>query len=129
MYKEVAYKLATELRSGKYPQGKGRLCADGRYCALGVLCELAIKEGVDIKTATIRYAQTEDWEFVREYDGETSGVPDSVIEWAGMRHWNIFGGIKDLHPNIISPDIAILSDLGRPFDWLADLIEEHYEKI
>jgi hypothetical protein len=37
MDKDIKEKLVRALRSGKYPQGRGTVYADGEYCVMGVL--------------------------------------------------------------------------------------------
>lgn len=39
MNKEIKQKWINALVSGKYQQGKGKLCRDNKYCCLGVLAE------------------------------------------------------------------------------------------
>lgn len=40
MNQEIKQKWCEALRSGKYEQGTGELCANNRYCCIGVLCEI-----------------------------------------------------------------------------------------
>jgi hypothetical protein len=44
--KELAIKWVAELRSGRWPQGKGFLNMNGRFCCLGVLCEVMVQAGL-----------------------------------------------------------------------------------
>jgi hypothetical protein len=65
----------SELESGKWKQGTGRLACETdtgtEYCCLGVACELAVREGI-----------------IEAYDGNAcnlySGRPGKVREWLGL---------------------------------------------
>lgn len=103
------------LRSGEFPQGKDVLCrvspAGDTYCCLGVACEVAIANGLDIGTATRRWA--------KRYDNEDLILPQVVADWYGL-------GSRD--PMLIhgeSRDIAsIWNDSARlDFEEIAKAIE------
>lgn len=53
MNKKIKKLWVSALRSGKYKQGKHRLCHGGpqgvKYCCLGVLCDLAVKNGKTLR--------------------------------------------------------------------------------
>lgn len=85
MNPEIKAQWITDLRSGEFEQGTGQLhyeSTDGkqRYCCLGVLCRLAQKAG--IVTPQIE-GDPGDGYMVR-YDGATSMLPNSVVDWAGL---------------------------------------------
>jgi len=127
MNKDIADKWVAALRSGKYSQTVGRLCADTSdeglaetsYCCLGVLCDLHAKE-------------TGGGEWVGYEYFCDSGVgfeipPDEVVKWAGANSPNpevpVRLGYRPL-------TIAELNDAREwSFDRLADLIERHWEKL
>ena len=74
------------LRSGAYVQGTGylkRTMSDGscQHCCLGVLIEVAIKDGVKLHTRAIR---DEYGCHVHEYDFLTGGLPNAIVNWAGL---------------------------------------------
>jgi len=64
---------AAELKSGKYKQGRNKLCKDGKYCCLGVACEAAIKRGVKLK---VEYDDG-----YKLFDDSTAVLPRPVINW------------------------------------------------
>lgn len=126
MNKEIADKWVAALRSGKYSQTIGRLCADTSdegqaetsYCCLGVLCDLHSKETG--KGEWFGYCYRCD-------SGNGFEVPpDEVVAWAGMKDANPVYTTKPIANNTI----AQLNDNAEwSFGWLADLIERHWEKL
>lgn len=109
------------LRSGKYLQGRNRLCQPGKtgllFCCLGVLCEIAVQNG--IINPPIRKESGE----VR-YDGDMFDLPRSVKFWAGMNNVDVkidgwFSGSKD-RPHTLGS----INDAGIGFERIAELIEQ-----
>lgn len=119
---EIKERWVSELRSGNYEQGKIALKSvddDGvtRYCCLGVLCEMAVEAGV-IKSERVTKNQGL-WAFGNY---QTSGMPDEVMEWAGM------SGLSDLgHGPWGDASLSGRNDRGHPFPEIADFIEENIE--
>lgn len=121
------------LRSGEYPQGRGKLCrltADGtrEYCCLGVLAELAAEDG--IVAARVESSGGGVLYVGPGADREENYLPEAVVRWAGLAHVN---------PRVRVVDRALLNDTdgfgdarglanlndGRAsFATIADLIEE-----
>ena len=92
------------LRSGKYKQGRDKLCnLQNQYCCLGVLCEVAgipkVKED-DLLT----------------FDGCTAALPPSLVEKVGL--YDHFGQSKDS-----MSCLSHLNDNGTPFSEIANLLE------
>lgn len=61
MKRKLRDKWVAALRSGKYPQGHGRLSrktADGtsKFCCLGVLCEVLVDEGL-LEREYVKYGE------------------------------------------------------------------------
>lgn len=84
MNQEVKAQWIADLRSGKYPQGRGALRnSDGTFCCLGVLCEIAVDNGVLVRTELFKY---------RDADQRTiAGTLDDsslMLEWAGLELGN-----------------------------------------
>ncbi len=99
----------TALRSGKYPQGIGRLNSNNRFCCLGVLCELAVEAKVCEKEEYRSAYAT--------YSGHGGLLPKSVEEWAGLTAST---------PTIDEVTLTYYNDsLKFTFNQIADLIEKH----
>ena len=81
MNQEVKTLWTGALRSGEFTQGKNYLDADGKQCCLGVLCILAVRAGVDVSVRTGLSG-------IVYYDDEAEFLPQSVMDWAGLGHWN-----------------------------------------
>lgn len=142
MKAEIHAKWIEELRSGKYRQGSGDLhyigysrAEDGtpapseeRFCCLGVLCEMAVEAGAveaEYGRSAVAYGG----------DGETTYLPDAVIEWAGLRYEGerqyTGSPVEEARGILISsPDgraqsrsLAVMNDSGVPFDEIADVIQ------
>lgn len=137
MKKSIANKWVKALRSGKYTQIKNNLTDGVGHCCLGVLCELYIKDTKDnIKDDTC-------------YDGETELLPPCVMKWAGMVYDDAEKGNeyanKACGTFLIGDKQVCLASWNdgqsRPFrnkdnsvvkgtfENIADVIEEHYDKI
>ena len=110
MKQEIKEQWVAALRSGEYEQGQRALAKDGKFCCLGVLCELAWKAGgVTVKDSS------ESSGYVY-YDGDSSTLPSTVQEWAGLNDANpaVTVGYERI-------SLAELNDGGeRPEDWLGD---------
>jgi hypothetical protein len=117
--KEIAYKWAAALRSGKYQQGRGKLrvpivhydkTVEYSYCCLGVLCDL--------------YDSTK-WDDENYYrtdadDALNTSPPYEVCAWAGINH--------DAS-NTIDKLINLNDDQRLNFDEIAAYIEEHADEL
>ena len=95
---EIKSQWLEALRSGKFPQGKHRLCANGYYCCLGVLSHI---QG--------RLTQS-------GYDGTT----DTVLCHDNPLHW-----VNDVRMVDSFQVITLigLNDNDMPFTQIADIIE------
>ena len=101
--KEFATKWLQALRSGKYKQGKNRLCSvDGEYCCLGVAGEVA---GNDVKPKGKLRA------FLRHE--EFDNIPDELI--------------GDSMENGLVNILSVKNDSSESFDSIADWIEQNVE--
>jgi hypothetical protein len=110
---EIKTRWVAALRSGKYPQGRGRLKTEEGFCCLGVLCDLAAEDGIG-------HWEQKDTYFNRHYFlvttvHENNYLPMEVATWAGL-HRNPFVG---------SSILSALNDSGSSFAEIADLIERH----
>ncbi len=101
------------LRSGEYPQGRYSLSKNGRYCCLGVLCDLAVKADV------VPHPTPDEYGYAR-YSGQKSGLPDEVIDWAGLRH----NSRPDRVMTASGETLSVLNDGWSSFSEIADIIEE-----
>lgn len=120
MKKEIAKIWCEALRSGKYKQGKHYLHKkysneNEFFCCLGVLCDIAKNHiKLDIGKAGSNYII---------YDGESSSLPKSVMEWSEIK--------SDLG-ECINPITSLvhMNDLMyESFDKIADFIESNYKKL
>lgn len=142
MYKSRKAAWIRALRSGKFPQATGTLCALNEkgerlgYCCLGVLIELAIKDGVQIEV------KAEPLSGHVVYGRQTGHLPLEVMQWAGLDQAN-----PQLRPEIYADDVkpcdvcgekhgsspvqrsisatAANDDALLNFDQIADLIKEN----
>lgn len=116
MNPEVKRKWVEALRSGKYKQGKERLCdKDNNFCCLGVLCDIYLSE------------RNDEWENTSGIDKLCYGLscypPPEVRNWAGLDYRN---------PHVKVPcgpdgtrSLGVLNDdCNYTFEQIADLIEE-----
>lgn len=122
MRKEIAKRWAKALRSGKYNQTTGQLKSQGnQFCCLGVLCDIAPK----------RLGR---WDGTRFFTAnglsEWSGLPASVLKWAGMTR-----STSDPQSDASDADtsrgkfIKLNDTLKLSFADIAAIIEKEYETI
>lgn len=124
--------VVAALRSGKYPQGEGRLkqiANDGTplgYCCMGVMCEVAIEHGV--KVATYSYRLNDVARSV-QFDGSTGFLRANVSNWLGLDAGfdvDVIVG-KDGNKKISA---ALANDeLKWGFDRIADSMEAYYKLL
>ena len=84
---EARKKWAEALRSGKYKQGRSRLCAQNAdktevYCCLGVACEVFMEheDGLEKRTSAERASS----EYVDSIHARGLEMPFTVRDWLGM---------------------------------------------
>jgi hypothetical protein len=152
--KDIAYRWADALESGRFLQAKGTLKKEYPsgtvfHCAEGVLCELYEQENEVIST---KFRETE-WNgegWVKEgctvygYGPHylTTRIPEVVAQWAGLidgNGWEATGThpvlyIKDdaFAPQAgeeYSEDMATLNDHGWKFTDLSTLIREQWRTL
>jgi hypothetical protein len=112
------------LRSGKYPQGRGKLVRvmGGEpvgFCCLGVLCELAVGEGV---------AEWHDDVIVSKDEGkvhrEAHYLPPAVQKWAGIEAGNPEVPVNNtLRYPLGALNDGLYGDHAWTFEEIADAIE------
>lgn len=114
MNERVMKKWTKALRSGKYKQGRNRLCGidskgNKSYCCLGVLCDLYNnemkrnkKKTLELETIPGSEAETtmlnpncKHPDFVIKYNGQEGTLPDPVLKWAGFGPYNTEGEFTD----------------------------------
>ena len=123
MNKEVKQQWVAALRSGEYKQGKNALRRqyegeDAEFCCLGVLCDLAVKAGV-VKAHQVDGAHTGYGE-----NKNTALLPVEVQEWSGV---NEAGEFKTGDEPFMRDALTAYNDfLGKTFNQIADVIEEHF---
>lgn len=124
---EVKKAWTTALRSGEYEQTSGRLMNDHEespaYCCLGVLCDLSktdLHKSWRFGAANVDYAT---------FDGESTMVPKSVLDWAGMDPESNFNEDDDTPADEYSPEefneLANMNDSGANFEEIAKWINKN----
>lgn len=73
----------SDLRSGKYQQGRGALERDGKFCCLGVACIRPAAEGV--------VSRTEDGDGWVDYEHNSAELPGTVADYLGIPEENRTG--------------------------------------
>ena len=126
MMRDKATELATALRSGNYKQGKETLNRNGKMCCLGVACEIS-KLGR--------------WNVSNEYqvDGITPEfnhayiMPQPVMDYFGFRHESgkLASPVRVQYKKRMKEIIALsrMNDMGMPFHFIADFIEQHWAQL
>lgn len=112
-----------ELRSGRFKQGKEKLCRDPgdgvlRYCCLGVLCYVMSGKPNESEDAVVE-------EGVLGVDymwcGKDDVLPESIMVEAGLHSDQ--GDACDDHRSLVAKN-----DAGWTFQEIADELEEHPER-
>lgn len=124
--KEVITQWVAALRSGDYQQGRGVLCRSyddqpDQFCCWGVLCDLFAKEHP--RSRWEDNAITGVSAFVTPAQRRSVHAPADVVEWAGIQF------VSDANRNTVFVDLAGVNDEGRPFPWIADLIESELNGV
>jgi hypothetical protein len=126
--------VVAALRSGKYPQGMGRLkeiTNDGTvlgYCCMGVMCEVAIAHGVSLETHS--YPLSGITRAVG-FDGSSAFLRANVLNWLGLEVSADGDGdpIVETDGNEeISASYANDSG-GWDFNQIADSMEAYYQLL
>lgn len=112
MKRKIAEQWITALRSGQYRQSRYRLrTADNKFCVLGVLCNLHAIAHPDIAAAQRKPTV---------YMGESVGLPEAVVKWAGMyTSWGKFSYAS----------LSELNDNGVTFAQLSDIISQEIPNL
>lgn len=128
MNKEIAKKWVEALRSGKYPQGTGRMCAKGpgkqkSFCCLGVLCDIVKDE---IGGEWVHNTACGELIFSTGTEKGMAGLylPREVCDFAGIE--NSAGRFVK---NGRAEFLAYENDTGSSFAQIADIIEAHAEEL
>jgi hypothetical protein len=121
MNPEVKTKWLDALRSGEYKQSEGLLRSDtDEYCCLGILCQIAADEGV-ISQPTLNTDEYSDRYMYSDGDNRNSMyLSEKVAKWAGLD--NLTGYVISKNGAI---SLSSMNDEGKPFDQIADVIEEY----
>ncbi len=117
MKQQIAQQWAAALRGGEYQQGIGSLRQHNSFCVLGVLCDLHLKS----------YPENTGWVdngSVSSYQDFQLLLPNSVIEWAGMRTSNgQYGGMYGF------ASLSGSNDTGSSFNDIADIIDANWQNL
>lgn len=128
MNKEKAELWSSALRSGKFRQGKHVLEKEGRFCCLGVASFLAAEAGECTRVSNI-FGSTEygsiEYGSAREY----SVLPSEVHTWLGLVQE--FSGDVHFPIDIAGKVSAVImnDEESRDFNYIADMIDEHWESL
>lgn len=121
---EVVNLWCEALESGRYEQGKKRLCYieknEPKYCCLGLLCEVAIQNGLPLN----KRIEGEEYSLYKvAYYGENDSalLPKEVVKWAKLKN---NGG--DFYDGEKYNSLYSLNDsFGKSFKEIAEIIREH----
>ena len=125
--------VVAALRSGKYPQGTGRLKevdVSGKaigYCCMGVMCEVAIEHGVPVQVN--RYALGSETRKAETFDGSPSFLRRNVANWLGLDtdvelDVDLTVGVDG---NQLISASYVNDELKWPFERIADSMEDYYK--
>lgn len=140
MKKLIAKKWVKELRSGRWKQGRDALCSieEGNkcYCCLGVLTELYNIEQIKKRKKKLITKDVQDRcndgkDVIAYKSGEDSWnedtLPTEVMKWSGIIAEN--GSLLDANLDVDYESLADMNDSGKSFNFIADIIEKHYENL
>lgn len=140
MKKLIAKKWVKELRSGRWEQGLHALCSieEGNkcYCCLGVLTELYNIEQIKKRkkkliTKDVQNRCNDGKDVIAYKSGEDSWnedtLPTEVMKWSGIIAEN--GSLLDANLDVDYESLADMNDSGKSFNFIADIIEKHYESL
>jgi hypothetical protein len=106
------------LRSGEYPQTRGRLRDRQGYCCIGVACDVALKMGMLNKLSR--------W---HEIDNEIQEFNNGFISGVGMPPPDVSDAffVNDGY-NFVSSrgTLDAMNDRGASFEEIADIIEREF---
>lgn len=126
MDKKIKQEWLAELRSGKYTQGKGRLCdSKGALCCLGVLCVVAERHGVGRWRDTPSGKAFGCCDNAEEVRPLHAGLPFEVQGWSGLTYAGKLPRAVMCDNGRSWDSLVNLNDVGMlNFDQIADVIEE-----
>jgi len=125
MKRDIAERWVAKLRDPAVRQGRSMLGnVNGLRCCLGVLCDIAVEDDV-INPPEPSLAAGRDDPMLR-YDTETSLLPESVVEWAGMRSK---GGRYPAPSCYMDNALFQDNDNGMTFAEIASIIERYVEEL
>lgn len=119
MDKRIRTQWVKALRSGKYKQGRGQLKDGNTFCCLGVLCDLFRKSKSN--------GEEEQWEN-DVFMGNYTGLPSTVMEWAGLASEDPECRDKSLsryNDGIPGIEPGTFAVKPKSFKQIATLIEKH----
>lgn len=137
MNKQVIQEWVDALRSGEYPQTKGRLqrTQPDRYesetkpgfCCLGVLCEVAVKHNVIQRTGADSVGDV-GYGAPHRHSDVFPTMP--VQDWVGVNDFIVTVEIEvNGEPQTDRIAVTELNDVhGFTFDQIADLVESEFLK-
>lgn len=124
MKKKIADKWIEALHSGEYEQTTGKLHTNEGFCCLGVLCDLAVKEGVIPKPELLVNSVCG----IRQYEGQMSGLPKKVMEWAGIGG-SLGDFVKAKDQSNTMPLYYLNDAKDYTFPEIADVIQLTYKEL
>ena len=110
MTPELKTKWIDALRSGKYVQGNGHLCADNKYCCLGVLYEVMGGKWISDETSTVKLTKLRSATQLFDYDQELGISMEQMATLASLNDGPSNG-----------------AELPRSFNQIADYIEANIQ--
>lgn len=130
MNEEIKERWLARLESGEIKQTRQYLGRpSGSRCCLGVLCDIAVEDGI-IDPPVVRtmknYGDEKPPTNYLEYDGQTGGLPQSVVEWAGLNNSDEMGEYYD-KDGMVMGDLATRNDTSKyNFKKIAKIVREYF---
>lgn len=111
---ELVNEWINTLRSGQYKQGIGRLHFNDRFCCLGVLCDMVTKHPMTETEKTIfqweeEYPQSMGTTY--RFNASRFVLPTYLQDYIGFDDEQM-------------SELVTMNDTGKPFEKIADKIEE-----
>lgn len=110
-YTENQLKWFDALLSGKYRQGKEKLCQHGEYCCLGVAAEIFANEDTVISIK----------DDCKTFDNIVSCAPAYVVNILGL--YNTLGGTINDSLLCENPPLSLLNDQDKSFKEIVEIIK------
>ncbi len=120
MNREIQAEWLSELQSGRYKKGIGRLkTVNNEFCCLGVLCDMYAKKHNKkwMSSGTPPSLNSEKTE-IELFEGESNYPPTAVLVWAGIADGDSDAGYG------VSFTLATVNDESETFNPVIEVIKK-----